>query len=481
MEHKPVGGIRNYREFVPQPGDIFVTVGSDSSVGHTGIVISSDDVQATVIDQNSTSDWNYVTGVPTWKHTITWTGIYSPTYYIRYKQFSFAPVQVSFRFEKWNERTYEHETDACVATYVYPNGVSVNDITQFGCDLFDLDGNWLAGKAETPYREGDHLKHYYPINDDPGNVDIVYRLTPATKYQYRYTVWVGDKKYYSDFYFFTTVDPCADGHKGPFREVTKTEPTCVLAGTMEKYCETCGKAAGTETIPALGHDWGDWVRTLEPTATTKGTEKRTCKRDASHIETRDIPPIAPSLSAVLSASASSIGKDGTFTVTVSLQNNPGIAAMTLSYALSGNTGTLEKAEAAGIASGAAVSASARISLMSAQDITGDGNILILTFKVNEVKDTTVTISCDKAANADQAIVTVSGASASAQAVKRIPGDANDDGFVDIVDAMMVLRYDSGWGVNINKSNSDVNGDGAVDIIDAMMILRYDSGWNVILV
>ena len=44
-------------------------------------------------------------------------------------------------------------------------------------------------------------------------------------------------------------------------------------------------------IPAYGHDWGEWTQTKAPTETEKGEEKRVCRRDPSHTETREIPAV----------------------------------------------------------------------------------------------------------------------------------------------------------------------------------------------
>lgn len=63
---------------------------------------------------------------------------------------------------------------------------------------------------------------------------------------------------------------------------------------------------------------------------------------------------------------------------------------------------------------------------------------------------------------------------------RVPGDANEDEFVDIFDALLVLQYDAGWDVQINTSNGDVNADGIADIFDALLLLQYDAGWDVVL-
>ena len=65
---------------------------------------------------------------------------------------------------------------------------------------------------------------------------------------------------------------------------------CTQDGNVEYwYCADCGKyfadaQAGRElgaaelTLPALGHDWGEWLRVKEPTETAYGRKTRTCAR-----------------------------------------------------------------------------------------------------------------------------------------------------------------------------------------------------------
>lgn len=67
--------------------------------------------------------------------------------------------------------------------------------------------------------------------------------------------------------------------------------TCTEKGyTGDLYCLGCGnvKTSGSAT-DALGHDWGEWETIVEPQWNAAGSEKRTCKRDSTHTETRDIP------------------------------------------------------------------------------------------------------------------------------------------------------------------------------------------------
>ena len=66
--------------------------------------------------------------------------------------------------------------------------------------------------------------------------------------------------------------------------------TCTEKGLTEgKHCSTCKEIlVAQKEVAALGHDWGEWTVTTAATCTKDGSEKRVCKRDASHVETRTI-------------------------------------------------------------------------------------------------------------------------------------------------------------------------------------------------
>ena len=56
------------------------------------------------------------------------------------------------------------------------------------------------------------------------------------------------------------------------------------------------------------------------------------------------------------------------------------------------------------------------------------------------------------------------------------GDVNGDGFIDIVDALLVAQYYVGLNPpGFNPDAADVNCDGEVDIIDALLIAQYYVG------
>ena len=62
---------------------------------------------------------------------------------------------------------------------------------------------------------------------------------------------------------------------------TRQEPTCTEYGYINRTCE-CGKTesswGGGEPIDPLGHAYGDWVVTKEPTTSAGGERHRTCSR-----------------------------------------------------------------------------------------------------------------------------------------------------------------------------------------------------------
>ena len=62
----------------------------------------------------------------------------------------------------------------------------------------------------------------------------------------------------------------------------------------------------------------------------------------------------------------------------------------------------------------------------------------------------------------------------------LPGDADSSEGINISDAIVILQYLSGEGVDVNAANADVTGDGKVDANDALRILQYVAGWNVTL-
>ena len=58
------------------------------------------------------------------------------------------------------------------------------------------------------------------------------------------------------------------------------------------------------------------------------------------------------------------------------------------------------------------------------------------------------------------------------------GDVNDDGEIDISDAVYIKKYAAQMSVTINEKNADVNKDGSIDSSDIVLILKRCAGINV---
>ena len=81
------------------------------------------------------------------------------------------------------------------------------------------------------------------------------------------------------------IDP--NHHTGNTEQHGEVKPTCTEDGKKaDTYCADCGaKLADGETIPALGHAWGEPVFTWN--GYESATATRICAKDLTHVETKD--------------------------------------------------------------------------------------------------------------------------------------------------------------------------------------------------
>lgn len=78
-------------------------------------------------------------------------------------------------------------------------------------------------------------------------------------------------------------------------EANRVEPTCTEKGHYDEVvsCTKCETEISRETveIDPLGHDWDEWTVTEPAQIGVAGKEQRICKRNASHVEERDVDPL----------------------------------------------------------------------------------------------------------------------------------------------------------------------------------------------
>ncbi|MBR6337577.1 MAG: hypothetical protein IKR76_07575 [Ruminococcus sp.] len=68
----------------------------------------------------------------------------------------------------------------------------------------------------------------------------------------------------------------------------------------------------------------------------------------------------------------------------------------------------------------------------------------------------------------------------ADEVEIIPGDANGDGEVTVMDVLLIRQSLAGWSIEINELAADVDANGVVNVLDVLLIRQSLAGWNVVL-
>ena len=87
--------------------------------------------------------------------------------------------------------------------------------------------------------------------------------------------------------FYDKCQTLSTGVAHSYTSQVTTQPTCTTAGVTTHTC-ACGYYYTTNEPAAKGHSWGEWSTVTAATCVAKGTEKRICNNDSTHIETRDI-------------------------------------------------------------------------------------------------------------------------------------------------------------------------------------------------
>ena len=264
------------------------------------------------------------------------------------------------------------------------------------------------------------------------------------------------------------------------------EPTCTEEGyTGAVRCSSCGTVISErQSIPALGHMWGDWKVVREATATEDGEEVRTCIRDSSHTESRVIRHSGETSAARLTVSSADAGPGETTDIQINLVNNPGIAYLEfiISYDPSkiSLVGTKD-----GCLSGWVInseSSDSKAVWVNADENSSNGTILTLSFKIKEnagAGSTTVSLT-DAVAYGIDADVLLTSESGRINISDRMSGDVNSDRKLDGRDLIRLKQYLAGYEVDINQSNTDVTGDGKIDGRDVIRLCRYFAGYDVTL-
>jgi len=281
------------------------------------------------------------------------------------------------------------------------------------------------------------------------------------------------------------------GHtEGEWKIVTGA--TCTTPGTKEKHCSVCDELIATDTIIATGHKLGGWTVRVEPTETQPGESVRECS-ECDYEETAVIEPT--NAMAKIIVSSVNGAKGGTVNVAIDLENNPGIASMTLGVDYDSSVLTLK-----GITDlnqlGTAVHSDQYtdpyvlnwVNDTATEDFVVNGNIVILTFAISETAalgeyEISVSYDYDKydIYNTQVEKIKFYTVSGKVTVVDTLIGDVNNDGSVDNLDRLTLTRYLANWKDYtedmINKIGADVNCDGSIDNLDRLVLTRHLANWS----
>ncbi len=292
-----------------------------------------------------------------------------------------------------------------------------------------------------------------------------------------------------------TREPDVVEHKHSYRK-SVVDATCAEKGYTEYVCD-CGYSYTSNETPALGHNFGDWIVTKEPTQTEYGTMMSVCDRcGASKTGAIDKLP-SDSDEAVITVNGATTSAGKTVEVKVTIANNPGLVATHITLNYDKDVLTLTEVKNGTVIGNECMLAGKDLTAvpynviwsdaLAENDYTDDGLLVTFVFKVaDDAPEGKTAVSVDyyeeSTFNCELEEVVFIINNGEIEIADRIAGDVNGDGEVNLRDAVYLERYlAGGWGVSINDRNADVNGDGAANLVDAVLIKRHLAGWGVSLI
>ncbi len=284
-------------------------------------------------------------------------------------------------------------------------------------------------------------------------------------------------------------------------------PTCTQTGLTDGVvCSVCKLVImAQQTIPATGHKLGEWTVIKEATSSQEGIERRTCTNNGcSYYEERKIekttepetepttqpvtepttrpdePTTIPTEAAKLTADDATAKAGSTVRIPVRIENNKGLSYMRIVPNYDSSVFEFVGADKGTL--GFDVSAAKAILLEADADISGDGVIFTLEFKVKEgVNDgdkeikLTVMECLDEDGNE---VGIVKEITLKVRVASVLWGDVNGDLSINGKDLILLRKYLSNYDDETGKSTvevgpgADCNADGTCTGKDLVLLRRY---------
>lgn len=263
----------------------------------------------------------------------------------------------------------------------------------------------------------------------------------------------------------------------------KSAATCTAAAVYYYKCSGCDeKGSSTYSYGEhAAHKESAWITDKAATATENGSKHTECTVCHTTLRTEVIPKTGAQYDTdtaiSVSSAKTSAGKE--ITLTLALENNPGIAGLSVSLSYNTSVFTLKDVKNGALFSG--FTPGKNYVFDNSGNVTADGTLAQFTFSVNENApagvyslDAIVRSCVNEAYNNVEANVK----SGTVTVIDFVYGDATGDELIDMKDVVALRQYlaeydyETGTSSVYVETGADANGDGAINMADVVLLRRY---------
>ncbi len=289
---------------------------------------------------------------------------------------------------------------------------------------------------------------------------------------------------YGTFYFDTAI--AKTGHSYAYA-VTKA-PTISAAGTLTGTCSKCSGTT-TVTLPKLSTTDYSYAVTKEPTTSVTGTGRYTWKTTTYGSFYFDVTldklqeDTDPNAAKIVAESTTASAGDR-ITVTISLENNPGVSGLSVSLKYDATVFTLKEVNNGTLFS--AFTSGKNYVWDASENVTTDGVLATFVFDVAAAAESgnyTIEVIPRSCVNIDLDTVEVLPVNATITIIDFVYGDANGDAKIDMKDVVLLRKYMANYDYDTETSTesvglgADANGDGKIDMKDVVLLRKYMANYD----
>ncbi len=237
----------------------------------------------------------------------------------------------------------------------------------------------------------------------------------------------------------------------------------------------------SSTIPVReGYSFLGWsTSNTADTASFKAGGSYTGNANVTLYAVWEAVPVIDENTPQIVVSNASAAPGGTAEITVSLQNNPGIASFELEVVYDEAKLKWTGVTQGNLSGNWDVAVGENALWVNAEDFTEDGVILTLSFEVLEgvsgEASVSVTYDSGDIFDANEENISFEVVAGTIVIKSHVPGDVNNDGATNNKDLLRLMKHLKGKDVEVNKAALDINGDGSANNKDLLRLMKYLKG------